>query len=169
FAVSHRVQIRCNHQIETHTANFIAHHFLSLQCDGNDVGKRPVITNRSGQDEVNAFVDAAIKYPALNEAAFNRLLDAPRPPYGIDGPEMMLVTFARSNVFVEINTEGGAVKRRLDIVHGQAVACEQDLNIISFDQPDEMARGAGMHEPRARHNENTAAFPPDCLHRCGDF
>jgi hypothetical protein len=127
------VQSRCHHQSETHAANFLAHHFLSLQCVGNDVGKRPVIANRSGQDEVNTFVDAAIKYPTLNEAAFNRLFDAPRPPYGIDCPEMMFVTFASANLFVEINTEGGAVKRRLDIVHGQAIAREQDLNVISFD------------------------------------
>lgn len=45
-----------HHHRETYAANFLAHQFLGLQGIDDDVGKRAIIANRSGENKIHAFL-----------------------------------------------------------------------------------------------------------------
>ena len=61
---------------------------------------------------------------------------------------------------VEIDAERGAEQRLLDVVHGQRVAGEQDVDEAAANQLLEMRRSAGVHDHRAGDDGDPAARRP---------
>jgi hypothetical protein len=74
-----------------------------LERIGYDVGKRPIIANGSGEDKLNAFFYAAVKYARSDKPAFDSLLNPPGLSYGVDGPEVVFMALAGANCLVEVN------------------------------------------------------------------
>ena len=125
-----------HHQGKAHAARFLAHHILGLEGIGDHVGKRPVVANRACQDKLHALFDAAIEDAPLHHPLLNGLVNAAGLSDRIDRSQMMLVTFAGANVFVQVDAQRRAKERAFDIVHRQTVAREQNLDEFIFDQLD---------------------------------
>ncbi len=99
------VQRRGHHQGEAHTARFLAHQILGLQSIGDHIRQRPIIADGPREHKIHPFLDAAIKYPVLNQPLFYRRSDSAGFSDRVDRPKMMLVTFASANLPVYVDTQ----------------------------------------------------------------
>ena len=58
---------------------------------------------------------------------------------------------------LERDAQAGAVERLLDVVRGQGVAGEEDVQVAGADQPADVLAAAGVDDRRAEHREDLLA------------
>ncbi len=158
-----------HHQDKADAAYLFPHQILGLESIGDDVGKGTIVTDRAGQDEFDAFLDAGIEDPAAQQTLLHRLPDAARLSDLVDGPQMVFVTLSGADLLVQVDAEGGAIERGLDIVDRQAVAREENLNIALLDHFHEILRGARVNQAGTGHDQDLAALLAHLFHGLGDF
>jgi len=70
---------------------------------------------------------------------------------------------------LDVDAESGSEERRLDVVHRQRVAGEEDLDVAQLDEPGEIRAGAGVDHGGARDDEDPAGLPADRPHLARDL
>ena len=122
------VEHRAHHEDERDVAQLLAHDALRFERIGDDAGKRAVVANRAGKDDVDAVFDAGVHDPAREEA----LRDGGGDPAGradlVDRVHVVFVTGLGQPAPLNADAERGAIENALDVVNGEAVASEKALH-----------------------------------------
>src|SRR5216683_2871431 len=69
---------------------------------------------------------------------------------------------------LDVDAERRPEQRRLDVVHGQCIAREQDLHEPELDEPRQVTPSPGVDDGGSRDDDDAPAGLPDLFHLGGD-
>src|SRR5216683_272667 len=69
---------------------------------------------------------------------------------------------------LDVDAERRPEQRRLDVVHGQCIAREQDLHEPELDEPRQVTPSPGVDDGGSRDDDDAPAGFPDLFHLGGD-
>src|SRR6185437_15088268 len=115
------------------------------------------------------MANAFIHDTAFQDAPLDGPANATESPHGIDGAQMMLVSFLHRQAAIQRNAETGAEQRLLDVVRRQGVAGEQDVDVAGANQLADMLDAAGMDHGGTEDGEDFLAGRLGTLHRRGNL
>jgi len=137
--------------------NMFAHALLRFQHVGYDVGQGAVVADAAGEHEGNAAADAFEHDAAFNGALVDRGLDAADAANGIDRSQMVFVAFLGGKASIHRHAQAGAVKRLLEVVRGQGIAGEENIEIAFAYEPANVLAAASVDDRRPEHCQDLVA------------
>jgi hypothetical protein len=129
------VEHRRDHDREAHVGQLRTHGALALDDVGVDVGQGAVVADGTHEHERLAGLDHRVHDAAGQHPGADGLADRSRGADRVDRADVVLVAVRHTGALGEVDAEGRAEQRGLDVVGGQCVAGEQDVDVAGPHQP----------------------------------
>src|SRR5262245_1932894 len=123
-----------DHQGEANAADVLAHLLLGIEHIGDDLGQGAIVADAAGQDKGDAVADALVHDAAFQDPLCDCVFDPSLPANGVDGPQVMFVAFLSGQTTLQGHSQAGAVEGLFDVVGGQGVAGEKDIQVTHANQ-----------------------------------
>ena len=148
------------HQRHPHPGDQLAHAIGHLDDVSHGVGQRTVVAHRPAEDEGHAGLHAGVHDPVGEVAGLHRGGDGAVAADLVDDPEVVAVAALGPGAGADRDAEGRAQHRRLDVVGGEAVAGEEDLDPPGPHQAGHRRPAAGVDDGRPAHGEHRCVVLP---------
>jgi lysine-ketoglutarate reductase/saccharopine dehydrogenase-like protein (TIGR00300 family) len=136
---------------------------------GVDVGQWSVVAHRADEDELLRVPDHCVHDAAGESAVGDRRRDRARAADRVDGTDVVLVPVLDAFAVGEVDAQRGAVQRGLDVVSGEGVAGEEDVDEVVLHQCHHRGRRAGVDDGRPADPQDLAAVGLHLTHALRDL
>ncbi len=151
-----RVQVEASIERDVDTVHEVPHGVGGGEGVAQHVGQRPVVAHRATEHEGDSGADAFVEDTRSEPAGLDGGGDGAVSPDLVDHPQMVGVPVLGGDALAERDPERCAEHRGLDVVGGEAVAGEEDVDPAFSDHPGESRCGAGVHDRRPADGEDPA-------------
>src|SRR5205807_5155915 len=100
------------------------------------------------------MTDAFIHDAALEDSLGHGGLDAAKPANRVNGAQVVFVPLLGRQTAFQRDAQTRTVKRVFDVVRGQGVAREEDIQVAGADELADMVDTSRMDYGRTQHGEN---------------
>ena len=112
----------------------LSHFTLALVSISDDLGKRPIVADRAGEDKRDVIFDRTVHNAVVNLVVVDKLRNRAAGAHFVDYVQMVVVSVRVRFLRVDILPERGVQQRALQIVRRERVSGQQTVRIAVFDQ-----------------------------------